>query len=247
MTEEFGAPVGTYFLAKHVFCCPIDDCVVLLDLRSDRYLYIDRSTASALSRCNENEQVNREHAPVAPPIDNAELRQTLGMLLAQGVLTSSVSAGKPLIPLRCRMASLSIESSKEHESAISVRHIVMFILAAIRTDINLRWRGLEAAVRAVTRRRARGKLVDLKQGLARLPALITLFERLRPIYPRARVCLFDSLALFHFLSSYGVVPTIRFGVRVGPCAAHCWLQLGDAVLNDSIERVSSYAPIMVLE
>ena len=37
-----------------------------------------------------------------------------------------------------------------------------------------------------------------------------------------------------------------FGVRTWPFSAHCWLQIGDAVLDDDPERVSRYTPIMVL-
>ena len=36
-----------------------------------------------------------------------------------------------------------------------------------------------------------------------------------------------------------------FAVKGAPFAAHCWIQLGDIVLNDSVENVRAYTPIMV--
>ena len=37
-----------------------------------------------------------------------------------------------------------------------------------------------------------------------------------------------------------------FGVRTWPFSAHCWLQIGDAVLDDDPERVGIYPPILAV-
>jgi hypothetical protein len=34
------------------------------------------------------------------------------------------------------------------------------------------------------------------------------------------------------------------GVKLNPFAAHCWLQVGDVVLNDLPERVAAFTPIL---
>jgi hypothetical protein len=76
--------------------------------------------------------------------------------------------------------------------------------------------------------------------------LYSVFSALRPIYPRDYLCLFDSLAFLEFLSAYGLFPTWVFAVTSDPFTAHCWVQQGDVVLNDSVERASGYVPIMTV-
>jgi hypothetical protein len=60
------------------------------------------------------------------------------------------------------------------------------------------------------------------------------------------VCLFDSLALIHFLAQYGLYPDWVFGVSADPFEAHCWVQAGQVVLNDTVERVSAFTPILTI-
>ena len=61
---------------------------------------------------------------------------------------------------------------------------------------------------------------------------------------RSYLCLFDSLALIHFLARFRVFPDWVFGVTADPFEAHCWVQTGGVVLNDTVERVSAFTPIM---
>ena len=78
----------------------------------------------------------------------------------------------------------------------------------------------------------------------RVTALVQRFVRLRPMYPRAYLCLFDSLALLRFLASHHVFPDLIFGVIAEPFEAHCWLQNGSVIVNDDLERIAHYTPIL---
>lgn len=80
---------------------------------------------------------------------------------------------------------------------------------------------------------------------AALP-LLAVFDRLRLFYPRPYLCLFDSLALIHFLARFDLYPDWVFAVRADPFEAHCWVQADAVVLNDTVERVASLHPIMVI-
>lgn len=73
-----------------------------------------------------------------------------------------------------------------------------------------------------------------------------IFERSRRIVPIARNCLLDSLALDGWLAHRGFGSHLIFGVASRPFAAHCWLQTGDAILNDSYDNVSRFTPILAL-
>jgi hypothetical protein len=50
--------------------------------------------------------------------------------------------------------------------------------------------------------------------------------------------------MLEFLASYRFLPQVVFGVIADPFQAHCWLQEGNVVLNDDLERVGKYKPIL---
>lgn len=72
-----------------------------------------------------------------------------------------------------------------------------------------------------------------------------IFERLLPWTPFQGECLFRAAMLRRFLQRAGHETSWVFGVRTWPFAAHCWLQVGEMVINDRVESVATYSPIMV--
>lgn len=119
-----------------------------------------------------------------------------------------------------------------------------------------------AAARHATRLLAKGSLAEavthvgrLKQGQIaghepfereQIGHAVDVFCKLRPLYGRNRLCLFDSLALLEFLSCKGLYPTWVFGVTIEPFQAHCWVQTRGLLLNDTVEAISHYTPIMAV-
>lgn len=59
-------------------------------------------------------------------------------------------------------------------------------------------------------------------------------------------CLPRSMALARTLAGAGHSASLVLGVRVNPFAAHAWVQMGDAVIGDDLDRVRAYRPILVL-
>ncbi|WP_151748834.1 lasso peptide biosynthesis B2 protein [Acinetobacter lactucae] len=57
-------------------------------------------------------------------------------------------------------------------------------------------------------------------------------------------CLLKSMALKYFLSLNGFNADLIIGVRANPFFAHAWLQIDNVVLNDDIDKVGDYQPIM---
>ena len=60
------------------------------------------------------------------------------------------------------------------------------------------------------------------------------------------MCLLDSIALVRFLARRGLYAQLVFGVTDDPFSAHCWVQAGDLVLNDTVGDVSAHTPIRVI-
>jgi hypothetical protein len=53
--------------------------------------------------------------------------------------------------------------------------------------------------------------------------------------------------LREWLDKAGLRPALVFAVRLDPFAAHCWLQHDELVLNDAVDRVGAFTPVLVLE
>ena len=51
--------------------------------------------------------------------------------------------------------------------------------------------------------------------------------------------------LVSYLRRCGLRADWVFAVRLWPFAAHCWVQCGDLCLNDDVERLAPYTPILV--
>jgi hypothetical protein len=80
--------------------------------------------------------------------------------------------------------------------------------------------------------------------LAEIRGVVLLYNKLRPLFPRNYLCLFDSISLLKFLSLYDYHPDIIFAVKLDPWNAHCWLQYGTVTLNESLAEACTYLPIM---
>lgn len=72
------------------------------------------------------------------------------------------------------------------------------------------------------------------------------FRRVRLYVPVGMRCLVDSVALARFLRRRKRNVHVVFGVAVDPFSAHCWVQAGDIVLNDTLGNVTSHTPIRVV-
>lgn len=71
------------------------------------------------------------------------------------------------------------------------------------------------------------------------------FWTLLPYLPIEGECLVRSAMLAQFLRSLGLSADWVFGVRLCPFSAHCWVQVEDVCLNDDVERLLPYTPILV--
>jgi hypothetical protein len=93
--------------------------------------------------------------------------------------------------------------------------------------------------------RARDGADALKAVTPGLVTAVRAFHRWAPYAPIPAKCLARSFALLGFLQRAGFTADWVFAVRTWPFAAHCWLQIGDTVLDDHHEHLVAYQPIMV--
>lgn len=80
----------------------------------------------------------------------------------------------------------------------------------------------------------------------RLLRAVGAFHRARRFVPIDTICLLDSLSLSMFLSRRHLHARIVLGVTGEPFSAHCWVQAGDIVLNDTVGNAMAYTVIKVI-
>jgi Transglutaminase-like superfamily len=120
--------------------------------------------------------------------------------------------------------------------------VIRIALACAKADLQLRTRAFSRLVDRIKERRNRRRPTQ-PCDQSSISSLVHAFNAFRSFYPRPYLCLFDSLALLEFLSSYRIYPQLVIGVVPDPFEAHCWLQEGTVVLNDDLERIRKYTSI----
>jgi hypothetical protein len=81
--------------------------------------------------------------------------------------------------------------------------------------------------------------------LAALHLAMTALRRIILFIPTPRRCLPASLITAVFLARRGVTTQIVFGVRSYPFEAHCWVEHDGVVVDDDLDKVCAFLPIVV--
>lgn len=77
-------------------------------------------------------------------------------------------------------------------------------------------------------------------------AAARVFRRLLPWVPFQGECLFRSLMLRAYLRRCGLSATWVVGCQTWPFEAHCWLQVGPLVLDDTADHAAAFTPLLAL-
>ncbi len=234
----------TYFLSKDCFVCRIGCYWIILSAKRDRYLCVAHAELASIG-----EQLHgwrkRSDSTARPSPIGAETDKLVESLTINGIITSNPTIGKPFTESECPTPESRIETSESTTSAhVPLFWVLRFFLACAKVDWQLRTKAFSCTLARVERRRLRAEYLGAVRTTPRASSLVAAFQRLRPLYPRSYLCLFDSLALLEFLAGYRFLPRVVFGVVADPFQAHCWLQDGSTVINDDLERVGKYKPIL---
>lgn len=226
-----------YFLPRHVYFCRRGEAFVFLDLRRDDYTLVGGHAAAALRVLSSKEQ---------PDGSKRKLSLALSELLEGGLLTTDRDAGTEITPT---VVELAMEHLVDAECApdihVTVVHIWRFVTACTKAAIRLRCERLKDTVEAVEQRKAR-HLLSGPIEIEKARELTAVFLKLRSIFPRNYLCLYDSLALIEFLAGYRMFPSWIFGIKLEPWAAHCWVQEGPFTFNEGVEEAAGYTPVMAV-
>lgn len=240
---------SSFYLSEHVFFCLADNRYVFLDLRSDEYLCLGRKHTNSMKCLLRERQITGggSIAGLAQGIEDLNSRPVLEALLNRRLLVEGDVNGKLPIPTHFPVPSAStMERVDEPRPRIGPSHVWHFFAGAATASAQLRWGSIQHTVRTVAARRSTRTAISATDDIGAIHRLFGVFNKLRPYYPRPYLCLFDSLALLYFLARYDAFPNWVYGVKLEPFAAHCWVQAGGLVINDIIDNVRDYTPIMIV-
>lgn len=204
--------------APTVFMTPVHEDIVVLDVRTDRYECLVDAAAWLKPAAD---------GSLAVP-DEGVARQLMDAGLASDRPPPSRHA---LIPARRALAAPTPASRWD------VLRAGLVLAAATATFRSL---SLDALVRSP----GRAPSSPARHDDRRLAELVGAAQAAAPFVPFEGECLQRAHLLRRLLWREGFRPQWIFGVRTWPFGAHCWLQIDDLVVGDTLDRVRFYTPIM---
>lgn len=233
-----------YFLSKDCYVCNTQGYWIVLNLSRDKYMCVTHANLASIGSRIYGWQYRNDSIENHQNLDDGRDR-LMESLVAKGVLTCNSDEGKAFVESKNTVSETAITLPASIGPAKArFLNVAQFFLACAKMDWCLRKGELALALARIKRRRLRAGSSTSPLEDSKATRLIAIFKDLRPLYPRPYLCLFDSLALLEFLAGYHSYPRIVFGVVADPFQAHCWLQEEDTLLNDDLERVGRYRPIL---
>ena len=220
------------FLASHVHAVTIGEDLVFLDVNADAYFCLVGAAGV----------INLEPDGRLAPTDAGS-----GALLLEAGLAAEVSLGAYLgaSPVaRRRPPPQPTRDLPDTARQAGPRDILALGLACVATAAAFRFERFDRLVAKAAAQRDRAR----RAGPADEAVLeaSAVFARLRPWSPVGGVCLKRSHLQLQDLRRLGLDADWVIGVRSWPFMAHCWLQSGPVALDDDVERLVAYTPIMVV-
>jgi hypothetical protein len=220
-----------YALPAHLSFCLVGGRAVFLDLAQDRYFKLegDRDRLfQALLRSGEGLEADVE------------------TLIRLGVIRRA-GAGGSLQPAKAAVAKHSVPEMETPGQPAGLGLTLEVALVVAMAGWRLRRMPI---ARVLARLRARARALSPSgaetEAGPELLALAARFHRARRSAPIDTVCLLDSIALVDFLARRRISARLVMGVKLNPFSAHCWVQHGDVILNEALDRAGAYTPILVI-
>lgn len=219
--------VSQYVLHQDLSFCEVGGRLVFLDVGSDQYLRLPLALEAAL--------VSYLSGDPAPDID-------VNALVARNILverTADVTDERSTVPSPARSAMEAARPARR----ISLIQALEVVFLVAHTQLLLKLRPFKKVLQTIG---GAPSAADGRPPTRQVSEEAAVFRRVRLFVPVGMRCLVDSVALARYLRRRKHRVHVVFGVAVDPFSAHCWVQAGDVVLNDTLGNVTSHTPLRVV-
>jgi hypothetical protein len=216
-------------LRENVHWCDCAGRAVFLDLKADLYFCLPRESNAAFLRLTKNQSRPRDPELLEP-------------LVRRAVLVEDAARTRIQPPVAVEAPQSDFPAGPSDR--IALFNLVRAICSELWTGRLLRRRPLHEVIesgRAIEPRSAPRDEYKSIQALVTASSASAFFLR---SHDR---CLVRGLALHAACRRRGVAAKLVLGVVAHPFTAHCWVQLGTAVLVGGFEQARLYTPILVVE
>lgn len=204
--------------------CETGGELVFLDLARDKYLALRGEDRAAFDRLRSGEANDSE--AMTRLVDTGFIARCDG--------PRSIDMTRVAVPARDLAAGP--EEGFSPSMAFAAARSLRWAKAAMRPE--------RIAATVANLGRAKARVRNDPATAAKLAARYAACRWIIPVAPR---CLIDALALDRILLAQGLHATLVFGVRLGPFAAHCWLQSEESVLTGTAADAGNYTPILAVQ
>lgn len=216
----------SYSFAPGVSACLADGHVVILNRRLDRYLMLPRALEDSLRRLLHGEP------------DTSSDRALRERLCHHGLVLSADAGSRPVLCCQpCPAASL-LDTDRPPPRHRDVAVAGARVLSSM---VRLRVLGLDNAIRHAAKV-VPNRPGDSSEAGRTAAAFFELRVSLRPLDR----CLPLSHALAVAAKRADADVRLVLGVKCDPFGAHAWVQLGETVLNDHVDAVQPFTPILAV-
>jgi len=235
-------------LRKHVYLCFTNHHAVFLDLKSDKYLCLIPEHARQLCLALGFPQPEDFPGRSSAQGTDSDFNHLIQEMISNNLLTENTQEGKKTQPVTLERPTYDLMGHDFGlKPKINLRHIFNFFYASLISQFHLHFTSLEKIIKNLKKRKIRRAFRHTSPDSEDIRELLEIFRSLRPlVFTAKNHCLYDSLSLIEFMARYNYYPTWVFGVKVGPFEAHCWIQEGKILLNDSIDYTTFFTPIMTV-
>jgi hypothetical protein len=165
--------------------------------------------------------------------------------LLRGQLLIEAEAGQPF-SWQPAIEPARREFLVEGGNLLDVRSF-LFVFAQLKAMLSLRFRRFDRIISGLAdRSHALGASVCDSADWPQWGPIVNAFAASTPLRPRNGHCLTNSIAFMDVALSSRLPGKLVLGVSASPFSAHCWVQAGDMVLNDRLENISAFDPILAI-
>lgn len=202
--------------------------IVFLDVHTDRYFALSGNADQAF------------RAWIAGEVTVEEPDEYLNCLMRINLLVLETGQSRTRIEPSLQCATRDFQPRAVGSACIIGARAFLLRYGARR---NIRSQSLRTILWGVRERKA--ALTSFAQdAVAEISLVCKAFGSTGWAFQSKDQCLPESIAFHRLCLDRGVPASLFIGVSVNPFTAHCWVQHGDVVINDRVERIRQFTPIL---